>query len=137
MRNTNIEPYEPISEINVTPFVDVLLVLLVVFMITAPLFKKAIDVQLPQENLRSSAIKDARKLVITVNRNGRYYIKGRRYPTRKLLEKLADWRKQNPGKTVFIRGDERASYGNIAALMVLLKNNGINRLGLLVEDKKK
>lgn len=137
MRKIKNDLYEPISDINVTPFVDVLLVLLVVFMITAPLFKKAIDVQLPQQNLRSSAIKDARKLVITVNRNGKYYIEGRRYPTRRLLEKLANWRERNPGKTVFIRGDERASYGNIAALMVLLKNNGIFKLGLLVEDKKK
>lgn len=137
MRKKSTDIYEPISEINVTPFVDVLLVLLVVFMITAPLFKKAIDVQLPQENLRSSAVKDARKLVISVNRNGRYYIEGRRYPTRRLLEKLVDWRERNPGKTVFVRGDKRASYGDIAALMVVLKNNGIYKLGLLVEDKKR
>lgn len=136
MRNNNSDLYEPISDINVTPFVDVLLVLLVVFMITAPLFKKAIDVQLPRENLRSSTVKDARKLVISVNRNGRYYIEGRRYPTRKLLEKLIQWRERNPDKTVFVRGDKRASYGDIAALMVILKNNGIHKLGLLVEEKK-
>lgn len=137
MRSNNNDSYEPISEINVTPFVDVLLVLLVVFMITAPLFKKAIDVQLPEENLRSSTVKDARKLVISVNRNGRYYIQGRRYPTRQLLEYLISWKERHPTKTVFIRGDKRASYGDIAALMVILKNNGIYSLGLLVEDKKR
>jgi len=136
MRRTNNELYEPISDINVTPCVDVLLVLLVVFMITAPLFKKAIDVQLPRENLRSSSVKDARKLVISINRNGVYYIEGRHYPTRRLLEKLVEWREKNPDETVFIRGDERTSYGSIASLMVLLKNNGIYQLGLLVEDKK-
>jgi biopolymer transport protein TolR len=136
MNRKNVDYYEPISEINVTPFVDVLLVLLVVFMITAPLFKKAIDVQLPKENLRSSAVTDARKLVISVNRNGRYYIEGRRYPKRKLLQKLIEWREHNPNKTVFVRGDKRATYGDIAALMVILKNNGIYKLGLLVEEKK-
>ena len=95
--------YQPISEINVTPFVDVLLVLLVVFMITAPLFTKAIKVQLPQENLRSSTVKDARKLIISVDRKGRYHIEGRRYPTKKLLPKLIEWKERNPQNTAFIR----------------------------------
>jgi len=67
MISTINDSYESISEINVTPFVDVLLVLLVIFMITAPLFTKAIDVQLPKENLRSSSVKDSRKMVISIN----------------------------------------------------------------------
>ncbi len=136
MLKQTVDSYEPISDINVTPFVDVLLVLLVVFMITAPLFTKAIDVQLPQENLRSSAVTDARKMVISINRNGRYYIEGRRYPVKRLLQKLIEWKEHNPRKTTFIRADKRATVGDMTALMVILKNNGISRLGLLVEDKK-
>ncbi len=127
----------PISEINVTPFVDVLLVLLVIFMITAPLFTKAIDIQLPKENLRSSKVKDARKFVITINKNGTYYIRGKRHSPDKLLKEALNWKERNPGKTAFIRADERVSYGKITSLMVLLKNSGIQRLGLLVEEKPK
>ncbi len=136
MINRDRDAYQPISEINVTPFVDVLLVLLVVFMITAPLFTKAIDIQLPQENLRTSTVNDARKMVISVNRNGRYYIEGTRYPTKKLLQKLIEWKERNPQNTAFIRADKRATVGDMTLLMVMLKNNGISRLGLLVEDKK-
>ncbi len=126
---------DQICEINVTPFVDVLLVLLVIFMITAPLFTKAIDVQLPKENLRSSTVKDARKFVITINRNGKYYIKGRRYSKKNLLKKALKWKEGNTNKTAFIRADKRVKYGKITSLMVLLKNNGIQKLGLLVEEK--
>lgn len=126
---------DQICEINVTPFVDVLLVLLVIFMITAPLFTKAIDVQLPKENLRSSTVKDARKFVITINQNGNYYIEGRRYSKKDLMEKALIWKEGNANKTAFIRADKRVKYGKITSLMVLLRNNGIQRLGLLVEEK--
>ncbi len=128
--------FEPISEINVTPFVDVLLVLLVIFMITAPLFTKAIDVQLPEEKLRSSENKRQRKLIITINRNGKYFIEGRRHNRQKLLSAIAGWQERSAGKTVFIRGDKRVKYGDVTALTVLLKNNGFQNVGLLVEDKK-
>lgn len=127
--------HEPISEINVTPFVDVLLVLLVIFMITAPLFTKAIDVELPKENLRSPSVTDARKFVITINRNGTYYIKGRRQSPANLMKQALKWKVKNPGKTAFIRADRRVEYGKITKLMVMLKNNGIQNLGLLVEEK--
>jgi biopolymer transport protein TolR len=129
------EKQPPISEINVTPFVDVLLVLLVIFMITAPLFTKAIDIQLPKENLRSSSVKDARKFVITINKNGTYFIKGKRYSPQNLLKEALKWKEKSPGKTAFIRADKRVKYGKITSLMVLLKNSGIQRLGLLVGEK--
>lgn len=126
--------YEPVSEINVTPFVDVLLVLLVIFMITAPLFTKAIDIQLPKENLRSSKIKDARQFVITINKSGRYYLQGRKYSSKRLLQKVVDWKGSNKNKPVFIRADKRVRYKNITTLMVMLKNNGVHNIGLLVEE---
>lgn len=135
MKKRRKEEQSPISEINVTPFVDVLLVLLVIFMITAPLFTKAIDVQLPKENLRTSSIKDARKFVITINRNGTYLIRGRRYSPDNLLKEALKWKEKNPAKTAFIEADKRVDWGKIAGLMVLLKNNGIQRLGLLVQEK--
>ncbi|MBU2511714.1 biopolymer transporter ExbD [bacterium] len=137
MLRKQFDEEQPISEINVTPFVDVLLVLLVIFMITAPLFTKAIDVQLPKENLRSSKVNEARKLVITINRNGTYFINGKRYSPDSLLKEALSWKAKHPGKTAFIRADERVNYGKITSLMVLLKNSGIQSLGLLVEEKPK
>ena len=129
--------YEPISDINVTPFVDVLLVLLVIFMVTAPLFTKAIPVQLPQEHLRSSSVKDIRKFIITVNRNGNYFIRGKRHSLKKILKAAIQWRERYPGRTAFIRADKRVRYGKITHLMVELKNNGIQNIGLLVAEKGK
>jgi biopolymer transport protein TolR len=127
---------ESISDINVTPFVDVLLVLLVIFMITAPLFtQKAIDVQLPQEKLRSSQVKDARKFIITINKNGKYYLEGKRYSAKNLVKHAIEWKVKKPNGTAFIRADKRANVGDMARLMVLLKNNGIQKLGFLVKDK--
>lgn len=135
MLKNRVEEQGPISEINVTPFVDVLLVLLVIFMITAPLFTKALDIQLPKENIRSSSITDARKFVITINRNGVYLIQGKRYSPEELIKEAITWKEKNPGKTAFVEADERVDWGKIARLMAMLKNSGIQHLGFLVEEK--
>ncbi len=137
MLRQNNEIFQPISDINVTPFVDVLLVLLVIFMITAPLFTKTIEVQLPQENVRSANIKDAKKFVITIKRNGAYYVNGRKYSQSQLAAFADNWRIKNRGKAAFIRADKSVDYGKVTALMAILKNIGIQNLGLLVENKSK
>jgi biopolymer transport protein TolR len=135
MLQQKINNYEPISEINVTPFVDVLLVLLVIFMITAPLFTKAIDVKLPEENLHSSKINDTRQFVITMSKNGDLSINGKKYNLRNIKKISVKWNKRNRDKTAFIRADKRVRYGKITSLMVTLKNSGLQNIGLLVKDK--
>ncbi len=135
MLNRNNQFHEPISEINVTPFVDVLLVLLVIFMITAPLFTKTIEVQLPQENVRSADVKDTRKFEVTVSKKGEYYIRGKKYSESQLLAYAESWKESNRDKTAYIRADKSVDYGRVTALMAILKNVGIQHLGLLVENK--
>ncbi len=135
MLRQNDQVFESISDINVTPFVDVLLVLLVIFMITAPLFTKTIDIQLPQENVRSANLKDARKFIVSINKNGNYYIKGKRYSLKKLKVIASTWGEKNRNKVAFIRADKSVDYGKVTALMAILKNLGIQQLGLLVENK--
>ena len=135
MLNRNNQFHEPISEINVTPFVDVLLVLLVIFMITAPLFTKTIEVQLPQENVRSADVKDTRKFEVTVSKKGEYYIRGKKYSESQLLAYAESWKESNRDKTAYIRADKSVDYGRVIALMAILKNVGIQHLGLLVENK--
>jgi len=122
MLRPNDEIFESISDINVTPFVDVLLVLLVIFMITAPLFTKTIDIQLPQENVRSADLKDARKFIVTINKNGNYYIKGKKYSLKKLRVIASTWGEKNRNKVAFIRADKTVDYGKVTALMAILKN---------------
>ena len=135
MLRQNEQVFESISDINVTPFVDVLLVLLVIFMITAPLFTKTIDIQLPQENVRSANLKDARKFIVSINKNGNYYIKGKKYSLKKLKVIASTWGEKNRNKVAFIRADKSVDYGKVTALMAILKNLGIQQLGLLVENK--
>ena len=134
MRKNRLEDFEAISEINVTPFVDVLLVLLVIFMITAPLFTKAIDVRLPQEKIKSSNVTEARKWVVAIDARGRYYLNGEKIDKKKLLIESRLWSERNPEKTVFIQADEKVPYGGVTRLMSLLKNADIDKIGLLVED---
>ena len=136
MLRQNNDIFDPIADINVTPFVDVLLVLLVIFMITAPLFTKTIEVQLPQENVRSPDIKDSRRFIITIDKNGRYYIEDKGVSLQRVLIVADSWIKRNPDQVAFIRADKEVDYGKVTALMAVLKNEGIQRLGLLVENKK-
>ncbi len=135
MLQQNLSDYEPISDINVTPFVDVLLVLLVIFMITAPLFTKAIDVQLPEEDLRSSEVKDARQFIISIDRKGNLSIRGKRYKLKDVKKISISWSERNRGKTAFIEADKRVRYGKITSVMVALKNSGLQNVGLLIKEK--
>lgn len=132
---TNGDQHEPLSDINVTPFVDVLLVLLIIFMITAPVITQTIRVKLPEESLRSSDIVTNRKFVVTLDRKGRYYLNNQRIKIKNLTLKAVDWYEKRPTQPVFIRADERVPYGQVTKLMSLLKNTGITNVGLLVEKK--
>jgi len=126
---------DTISDINVTPFVDVLLVLLVIFMITAPLFTKAIEVKLPKENLKSSKLSKVKKFIVSINKNGKYYIKNQRISTKKLLKKVIIWREKNPNETAFVAADRAVKYEKVTRLMMILKDSGIENIGLLVGEK--
>ena len=137
MLRKNNEIYDPICSINVTPFVDVLLVLLVIFMITAPLLTRTIEVQLPRENVRSANSQDSRRFVVTIDRKGKYYIEGKRHSQRKLLIAADHWRERKKGDVAFIRADKKVDYGKVTALMAILKNADIQNIGLLVENKKR
>ena len=126
---------EPLSEINVTPFVDVLLVLLVIFMITAPVITHALKVQLPEENLRSIEIKSNRKFVVSINRRGKIYLNKRKISLKKLLRSAQNWKSKKGNQTVFIRADRKVPYGKVTQVMAKLKNAGITNVGLLIEKE--
>ena len=118
---------QALSEINVTPFVDVMLVLLIIFMVTAPLMTQGIDVDLPQAKGKEMA--PAERVVITVKKDGKIYV-GKTTVTFKELQskfrKAAD-------KEVFLKADRDVPYGLVVNVMGELREIGIEKLGMVTE----
>ena len=121
------------SEINVVPYIDVMLVLLIIFMITAPLLTQGIKVDLPQSVAKAVDIKDRETLVVTIDRNGRYYLDDRRVTAEELRRKVQGILRARPQTPVLIRGDRRVDYGQVVRAMALLQAAGAPSVGLITE----
>jgi len=120
-----------LSEINVTPFVDVMLVLLVIFMVTAPLLKQGVDVDLPQA--KGKQISSEERLVIVLNEKGTIYLNDKKITAPVLLEKLRTISKINP--EVYLEADRDVPYGKVVELMADIKDAGIEKLGMVTEPR--
>ena len=108
--------YAKMSEINVTPFVDVMLVLLIVFMITAPLLTVGVPVDLPKT--RAATITDTQEpLVVSIDAAGTIYLQETKITMEKLIPRLSEIMKANPDLRIFIRGDESIPYGQVMEVM--------------------
>jgi biopolymer transport protein TolR len=119
-----------LSEINVTPMVDVMLVLLVIFMVTAPMLQRGTDVQLPQA--QHSEVKEQERLTLTLARDGRIYLNGEEVPRAALRDRLiAETRGRE--RTVQFRGDARVPYGLVIEVMDTLRDAGIENVGMITE----
>jgi len=126
------------SEINVTPFVDVMLVLLVIFMVTTPILYQGVDVNLPKTESRPMpALDQERKVVVTLNRNGEIFIEKERYTLDELrieVRKLmADKGKDLSSEDVFLRADSAVPYGAVVEVMSEIRNAGVQKIGLITE----
>jgi biopolymer transport protein TolR len=118
-----------LSEINVTPLVDVMLVLLIIFMVTAPMFQQGIDVNLPQEGGSSNLDPGKERLVITLAKNERMYLNDRRIDLPELEQTLLHV--SGTTKEVFLRADKEVPYGLVVKMMAVIKQAGIERLGIV------
>ncbi|HLE94166.1 MAG TPA: protein TolR [Sulfuricaulis sp.] len=125
------------SEINVVPYIDVMLVLLVIFMITAPLLSQGVKVDLPQATSQPVENQDRETLVVTVDRDGKYFLDDRRISPGELSKKVAGILQVRPQTPVLIRGDRQANYGEVVKAMTLLQAAGAPGVGLLTEPPKK
>jgi biopolymer transport protein TolR len=125
------------SDINVVPYIDVMLVLLIIFMITAPLLKQGVDVQLPQAKSRTVDTKDQENLVVTVDRQGRYFLDDRELSADALGKKASAMIALRPQIQVLVRGDRDVPYGKVVQAMVLLQTAGAKSVGLLTEPPQK
>lgn len=121
-----------LSEINVTPLVDVMLVLLIVFMISAPLMQQGIQVDLPKANAPTmDEIPD--QMVLVVDKSRHVLMNGNRIPEGTVRTRLAAIAKAKPDIQVFIQADANIPYGFIAQVMAEVKQSGITRVGLVTE----
>src|SRR6185503_20199293 len=119
-----------ISQINVTPLVDVMLVLLVIFMVTAPIIQQGVQVNLPQA--RSSGIPGTEEhLVVTVAKNGKVYLNDNAMSLPELGEKLRAIKKIEANKQVYLRADQDVRYGVVMKTIAEIKQAGIEKLGMV------
>ena len=127
--------YRPMSDINVTPLVDVMLVLLVVFMVTAPLLTVGVPVDLPQT--QAPPINEPKEpLVITVNRDGAIFIQEASVPVDSLVPKLQAITGSNPDAVLYVRGDKEINYGRVLEIMSLVSSAGFRKVSLVAEAPK-
>jgi biopolymer transport protein TolR len=121
------------SGINVTPLVDVMLVLLVIFMVTAPMMQQGVAVDLPNATGAALPQEDA-TFVVTVTVDGQLYLNDTKHDLATLTERLLAIREEKPGLVVYLRADNDSSYGNVVSVMAALKRAGIEKLGMITES---
>jgi biopolymer transport protein TolR len=127
--------YRPMAEINVTPLVDVMLVLLVVFMVAAPLLTVGVPVRLPHTN--APPINEPKQpLVVTVDGEGRIFVANAEVSTAALVSRLKAATKANPDAPLYVRGDKAISYGRVLQVMGLISAAGFHKVALVAEGPK-
>ncbi len=129
---------QPIANINVVPYIDVMLVLLIIFMVTAPLLTQGVQVDLPQTKAQEINENGPEPVVVTVKRKGAYYLNLSDHPDRPMDSKglkiaIGKILRVRPGAQILVRGDRNASYGEVVAVMALLQEAGADGVGLVTD----
>src|SRR4051812_24953258 len=120
----------PVAEINITPLVDVMLVLLVIFMVTTPMMETGIPLHLPRASAKALPKAD-KPVTVSITKETRVFINKEEVPYSQLRERLKDYFKSRKHKEVFIRADGELSYAVVAKTMATVKAAGIDRIGLV------
>lgn len=124
--------WQPMSDINVTPFVDVMLVLLIVFMVTAPLLTVGVPVDLPQTNA-DPITSPEEPLVISINASGKIFIQETEVTAEELVARLNAITGANADQRIYVRGDRSIDYGTVMQIMGLINQAGYRKVALLAE----
>jgi biopolymer transport protein TolR len=127
-----------LAQINVTPFVDVMLVLLIIFMITAPMMEKGVDVALPEVENAPNLTAAKEPLIITVTSKGQIMVGSNRVESAtKLTPVLQQVLSERDDKTVYLEADKTVPYGNVVQVMAAIKRAGVSRLGMVSQEPEK
>ncbi len=121
------------GEINVVPYIDVMLVLLVIFMITAPLLTQGVNVELPQASAKPVELREQEPIVVTVDRRGRYFLEDKAIGREDLVKRVSAVLRLQPQTPVLIRGDRQVAYQDVVDAMVLLQAAGAPSVGLVTQ----
>ena len=124
-----------LSEINVTPFVDVMLVLLIIFMVTAPLMQQGIDVDLPETTTQPIRVKND-PLILSVKSDGKFFLGRKEVPEAELVTKLEAVFDARGSYDVFLRADKKAPYGVVVKAMAAASKAGSKQLGIVTEQER-
>ena len=126
---------EPMSEINVTPFVDVMLVLLIIFMVTAPLLTVGVQVDLP-ETSADTLPEESEPLTLTINSKGEVFIQETKIEYNNLIKKILAVSNNRTDTRIYVRGDKNINYGRVLEVMGTLSGAGFSKVALISEPYK-
>lgn len=128
--------------INIVPYIDVMLVLLVIFMITTPIIEQGIELDLPNADAKSVDFTEQEPTIISINRDGEYFINSMasagtdRLSVGEIAARVQARLQFFPSMKVFVRGDREVAYGAVIALMSFLQKNGVEKVGIITESPK-
>lgn len=128
-----------VAEINVVPYIDVMLVLLIIFMITAPIVQQGVKVELPKLSANSLPPEQQEPVILTVSKTGEYYLNVGDNLKKPVTDDIVIQRvtlvlKQKPQTPILVRGDKDVNYGAVTTAMVLLQSAGVEKVGLMTEQ---
>jgi biopolymer transport protein TolR len=123
-----------LSEINIIPLVDVILVLLLIFMLTAPLMHRGIDVNLPKSGGKPTAVEE--RVVITLTKDGLVYVNDKAVPAGGLEARLRDVYRERADKTAYLKADQGLQYGLVVETMDRVRRAGVEKLGMVTEPAR-
>jgi biopolymer transport protein TolR len=131
------EQDDVMGDINVTPLVDVMLVLLIIFMVATPMLHQGIQVALPRADARNLPLKVQDPLVLSINRDGEVFLRDARVPLAELADRIKDRLAGRPDDTVFLKGDRGVPYGRVIEVLDRLHRSGIVHVGMVTERPPK
>jgi biopolymer transport protein TolR len=139
--NSNRRGRRLMGEINVVPYIDVMLVLLIIFMVTAPLLTQGIKVELPKagaEPLPEDLVRDTKPLVLSIDKQGRYYINlgqdhDKPATEKMIVDRISAVLRQEPKTPVLVKADRNVAYGKVVTGMVLLQQAGAPQVGFITD----
>jgi biopolymer transport protein TolR len=123
----------PIADINMTPFIDVMLVLLIIFMIAAPLLASGVPVDLPQTSAGALKI-DKRPVTLAIDERGDLFLNDRQVPASELVARLREAAVEGVEERIYVRGHRRVDYGRVASVMAAITGAGFRRVALVTES---